>query len=332
MIVVLASTDAGERVLEALGDARSRTQAFLQASPPLLSVPELSAAEADRIRATPGVVELCRDEGPLLATRRLLPDDAQVRVGPIAFGGEVIPVIAGPCSVEDEAQVTGLAETVKAAGARLLRGGAFKGRTSPYAFQGLGRAALPHLSHARTQTGLPVVTEILSEADVELLAAEVDLLQVGARNMHNTALLKRLGQVRTPVLLKRGFGSTVDELLYAADYILAEGNPHVVLCERGIRSFERGVRFSFDLSAFARLKSRTRLPVVVDPSHAAGDARLVGTLAKAAVAAGADGLLIEVHDEPEQALSDGEQALTPPAFRALMEELRPLAAALGRTL
>lgn len=330
MIVVLESSEH----MNALGSELGEVPAvpFLRATPPLVMLPEADAALAQRIKSVPGVMHVLTPKTPLLSTHALHSEKAVVRVGDVDFGGRDIPVIAGPCSVEDEAQMVSLAHQVKDRGARLLRGGAYKGRTSPFAFQGHGEDALPHLVQARVETKLPLVTEIITPEDVELLAGTVDLLQVGARNMHNTALLKALGRTQVPVLLKRGFGSSVEELLYAADYILAEGNPNVMLCERGIRTFERGVRFSFDLSAFALLKSQTRLPVVVDPSHAVGHAGLVSTVAKAAVAAGADGLLIEVHDTPEEALSDGDQALTPDVFSSLMNDLAPIASAVGRQL
>lgn len=330
MIVVLESPNAIDTLCAEIGNARMVP--FLGATPPLLVLPEAEATWGPRLAALPGVQRVLSPKEPVLSTHALQADKARVQVGEICFGGRDIPVIAGPCSVENEAQVVSLARTVQANGASLLRGGAYKGRTSPFAFQGHGEDAIPHLVKAREATGLPVVTEIITPEDLVLLSERIDLLQVGARNMHNTALLKAIGRTKTPVLLKRGFGSSVEELLFAADYILAEGNPNVMLCERGIRTFERGVRFSFDLSAFALLKSKTRLPVVVDPSHAVGNANLVSTVAKAAIAAGADGLLIEVHDEPDQALSDGDQALTPDAFSALMSELAPIAAAVGRHL
>lgn len=330
MIVVLKSPDGMGAVCDELGDVR--VVPFLGTEPPLVVLPEAESSWTSRLEALPLVERVLRPKGPVLSTHVLHPGKAKVQVGDVRFGDREIPVIAGPCSVEDEAQVVSLAQKVREKGGNLLRGGAYKGRTSPFAFQGHGEDALPHLVKAREVTGLPVVTEIITPEDLELLSGTVDLLQVGARNMHNTALLKALGRTTTPVLLKRGFGSSVEELLFAADYILAEGNPNVMLCERGIRTFERGVRFSFDLSAFALLKSQTRLPVIVDPSHAVGNAHLVGTVAKAALAAGADGLLIEVHDEPEQALSDGDQALTPDAFASLMQELAPIAEAVGRKL
>ena len=330
MIVVLDHPGACPAVLDALGDASARASVFLEAKPPLVAIPDVSPEHVAALARLPGVQRVFERDEPVLAGRLLREDTHVVRVGDRSFGGREVPVIAGPCSVESETHLLSLAERVQGAGASLLRGGAFKGRTSPYAFQGLGNDALPLLRRTQEKTGLGVVTEVLSVDDVDAIAEVADVLQVGARNMHNTALLKRLGRTKRPVLLKRGFGSHIDELLFAAEYILAEGNPDVILCERGIRTFERGVRFSFDLSAFALLKEKSRLPVVVDPSHAVGRASLVGSVAKAAIAAGADGLLIEVHDAPEHALSDGDQALTPGVFQSLMDELRAIAKAVGR--
>jgi 3-deoxy-7-phosphoheptulonate synthase len=260
------------------------------------------------------------------------PARREVKVGGVTFGGLSVPIIAGPCSVDDPQRLSRVADGVRAAGASLLRAGVTKARTSPFGFQGRGTGALPLLSEVGRARGLPVVSEVLSTDDLPAFCEHVDLLQVGARNMHNTPLLRAIGRCGRPVLLKRGFGSTVDELLFAADTILAEGNQDVILCERGIRTFEGGVRFSFDLSALALLLERTRLPVVVDPSHAAGRASLVPAIARAAIAAGADGLLIEVHDRPAEALSDKEQALDLDAFGALTRQLGAITEAVGRTL
>lgn len=332
MIVVLDSAASIETVLPIIRQVAPRAVLLGEASPPLIALPTAAPEQAEAWAALPGVRRVIAGDAPVLSTFALHDQPYPVDVGPMRFGGRHIPVIAGPCSVDTPERLQRLAQGVKEAGATLLRGGAFKGRTSPYAFQGLGREGVTMLAEVGRATGLPVVTEVISESDVAWMAETVDMLQVGARNMHNTALLKLLGQQPTPVLLKRGFGSTVDELLRAADYVLAGGNSRVILCERGIRSFERGVRFSFDLSAFAKLKRESRLPIVVDPSHAAGDAPLVPTIARAAVAAGADGLLIEVHDAPPEALSDQEQALCPGPFSELMNTLRPIAAAVNRTL
>src|SRR5581483_4924912 len=238
----------------------------------------------------------------------------------------------GPCSVEGLDMLSETARAVRAAGARLLRGGAFKPRTSPYAFRGLGEEALVLLARVRAETGLPVVTEVMDTRQVEVVAEHADMLQVGARNMQNFALLSAVGDVRRPVLLKRGLAATMEELLLAAEYILARGNDQVVLCERGIRTFETATRNTLDVAAVPVLKSETHLPVIVDPSHAGGRAWLVAPLAFAAVAAGADGLIIEVHPDPARARSDADQTITPQAFADLMTRLGPFAAAAGRTL
>lgn len=255
-----------------------------------------------------------------------------VHAGGVAFGGSAPVVVAGPCSVEHRTMLLATARGVRAAGATMLRAGAFKPRTSPYAFRGLGFEGIELLVEMRAATGLPFVTEVLDPRHVERLAATADMLQIGARNMQNYALLEEVGQTRTPVLLKRGMAAPVSELLYAAEYVLAGGNPNVVLCERGIRTFETATRNTLDVAAIPVLKRETHLPVVVDPSHAGGHADLVTPLALAAIAAGADGLLVEVHPEPARALSDGEQSLDLDAFAELMERLAPVAAAVGRDL
>lgn len=247
-------------------------------------------------------------------------------------GGRELAIIAGPCSVEERSALLETARSVRRAGATMLRGGAFKPRSSPYSFRGLGDAALELLAEVREATGLPIVTEVMDLRQVEAVAGRADVLQIGARSMQNFPLLEEVGRVRRPVLLKRGFCATVTELLLAAEYVLAAGNEAVMLCERGIRTFEPSSRNTLDLAAVATLQRETHLPVLVDPSHAAGRADLVAPLACAAVAAGADGLLIEVHPDPERALSDGEQSLTPGAFGALMQRLAPIASAVGRTL
>jgi 3-deoxy-7-phosphoheptulonate synthase len=267
------------------------------------------------------------------ASREFSVNRTVVRVGDHAtIGGEAITVIAGPCSVEGRDMLRETAAAVRDAGATVLRGGAFKPRSSPYSFQGLGREALTLLAEVRAGEGLPVVTEVLDTRDVDLVAAHADMLQVGARNMQNFALLAELGRVQRPVLLKRGLSATITELLMAAEYIMAHGNTSVVLCERGIRTFERATRNTLDVSAIPVLKRETHLPVVVDPSHAGGDAELVAPLAFAGIAAGADGLIVEVHPNPECALSDGDQSLTPPAFASMMSRLGAFASAAGRAM
>jgi 3-deoxy-7-phosphoheptulonate synthase len=271
-----------------------------------------------------------------LASREFAADRTVVHVGGrdgrAAFGGTEVAVIAGPCSVENRDMLLDTARAVRSAGASMLRGGAFKPRTSPYAFQGMGAAGLELLAEVRRETGLPVVTEVMDTRQVERVAEHADMLQVGARNMQNFALLAELGRVQRPILLKRGLSATIKELLMAAEYVMANGNHAVVLCERGIRTFETATRNTLDVAAVPVLKRETHLPVIVDPSHAGGDAALVAPLAFAAIAAGADGLIIEVHPDPEHALSDGDQSLAPPAFVDLMARLGAFAAAAGRTL
>ena len=244
-----------------------------------------------------------------------------VDVGGVKFGSSFV-VIAGPCAIEDEEQMIELARSLKEAGAHILRGGAFKPRTSPYSFQGLGEKGLKILRKAGDEAGLPVVSEVLDVRHVELVAKYVDMIQIGARNMQNFPLLKEIGRTKKPVLLKRGFGCTIEEWLLAAEYILLEGNWEVVLCERGIRTFESSTRFTLDIAAVPVVKELSHLPIIVDPSHAAGKSSLVKPLAKAALAVGADGVMIEVHLNPSIALSDGSQSLTLKEFRELMEELR----------
>jgi 3-deoxy-7-phosphoheptulonate synthase len=250
--------------------------------------------------------------------------------GRVAVGGRSLAIIAGPCSVEGREMLMDSARAVRDAGAVMLRGGAFKPRTSPYAFRGLGEEALEILAEAREATGLPVVTEILDPRQLERMESVADVLQVGARNMQNFALLSEVGRSSKPVLLKRGLSATIDELLLAAEYILAAGNPNVILCERGIRTFETATRNTLDVAAVPVLKALTHLPVIVDPSHAGGRAELVEPLALAAVAAGADGLIVEVHPRPKEALSDGDQSLTPDHFAHLVEKCDAVARAVGR--
>lgn len=246
-----------------------------------------------------------------------------IHVGEVAFGRDFV-VMAGPCSVESEKQTLETAYAVKAAGADILRGGAFKPRTSPYSFQGLGLQGLKFLDKARKETGLPIVTEVLDPRDVSWVAEYADILQIGTRNMQNFALLKEVGTTQRPVLLKRGMFSTLEEWLNCAEYILSEGNPNVILCERGIRTFENYTRNTLDLSAVPAIKELTHLPIVIDPTHSTGRLSLIGPMSLASVASGADGLLIEVHHDPSTALCDADQALTPDLFETLMRQLRPL--------
>jgi 3-deoxy-7-phosphoheptulonate synthase len=268
-----------------------------------------------------------------LASREFTAGPSIVRVGDAAeVGGRQLAIIAGPCSVEGRDMLRQTARSVLAAGAGMLRGGAFKPRSSPYAFQGLGLAGLKMLAEVRAETGLPIVTEVMDTRQVELVAEYADVLQIGARNMQNFALLSEVGRVQRPVLLKRGLSSTIKEFLMAAEYVMAQGNRDVILCERGIRTFETATRNTLDVAAIPVLKAETHLPVMVDPSHAGGRADLVAPLSFAAIAAGADGLLVEVHPCPEEALSDGDQSLTLQNFDALMAAIRPFAHAAGRTL
>jgi 3-deoxy-7-phosphoheptulonate synthase len=267
-----------------------------------------------------------------LASRDFRPLDTVVKVNGISIGGQQLVVMAGPCAVESREQLLETACAVKEAGARVLRGGAFKPRTSPYSFQGLGEDGLLLLTEAHDETGLAVVTEVTEPQMVPLVSAHADILQIGARNMHNYALLHAVGEAQRPVLLKRGMMSTVEELLMAAEYVLSHGNERVILCERGIRTFEPYTRFTLDISAVPLLKQLSHLPVIVDPSHGTGKWELVEPVSLAAVAAGADGLLIEVHPHPEEALSDGAQSLKPARFAELMVKLEIVAGAVGRTM
>ena len=266
------------------------------------------------------------------ANRLFHPEDTVVDVQGVKIGGNKVQVIAGPCSVESEAQICEVAEDVKKSGATLLRGGAFKPRTSPYSFQGLREEGLDLLKIAREKTGLPIVTEIMSPYMIERFVEDVDVIQVGARNMQNFELLKELGKTKKPILLKRGLSATIEEWLMSAEYIMSGGNDNVILCERGIRTFEQYTRNTLDLSAIPAVKKLSHLPVIVDPSHAAGLWWMVEPLAKAAVAVGADGLIIEVHNDPEHARCDGAQSLKPDRFDNLMNSLRIIAGAVGRTI
>ena len=301
-------------ILGLIGDTKSLSESWVLANP---------------------VVKTCRrvSEPYKKANRKFHPDDTVVEVAGHRIGGGQFVVMAGPCSVESEEQITLVARRVQAAGASVLRGGAFKPRTSPYSFQGLQAEGLDLLAQARAATGQPIVTELMDAGHIPLfLERGVDMIQIGARNMQNFELLKAVGRTQVPVLLKRGLASTLEELVMSAEYIMAEGNPNVVLCERGIRTFEPSMRNTLDLAAVPMLKRMTHLPVVIDPSHAAGIAFMVPALAKAAVAVGADGLMIEVHNDPARARSDGAQSLTPDQFDELMGVIRPELEFFGRTL
>jgi len=289
--------------------------------------------EHHALEAMPGVEKVIPILKPYkLAAREFKPEDTVVRVGELKVGGPELQIIAGPCAVESREQLLETAHAVREAGATMLRGGAFKPRTSPYSFQGLAERGLEFLAEARQETGLAIVTEVTDQTKAEAVAQVADVLQIGSRNMQNFALLKTVACLGKPVLLKRGLSATIEEWLLAAEYILAEGNFQVILCERGIRTFETYTRNTLDLSALAAVKQLSHLPVLADPSHGTGKKELVTPLARAAVAAGADGLLIEVHPEPENALSDGPQSLRPEEFASLVREVVEIAKVLGRSL
>ncbi|MFZ0280314.1 MAG: 3-deoxy-7-phosphoheptulonate synthase [Bacteroidales bacterium] len=278
----------------------------------------------------PGVFGGC--SVPTRVNKKSKPGSTLVKIGSITIGSSSVAIIAGPCTVENHEQLLETAKTVKAAGGVILRGGAFKPRSSPYNFQGLGQEGVKMLRDVCNETGLPFVTEVMDTREVEFVAEYADMLQVGSRNMHNYPLLKEVGKLRKPVLLKRGMMATIEELLLSAEYILNQGNEQVVLCERGIRTFETTTRNTLDLSAVPMLKHLCHLPVIVDPSHGTGHSWMVPAMAKAAVAAGADGLIMEVHYKPEEALCDGHQSLNPDEFTRLMADLKKIAQAVGRDL
>ncbi len=285
------------------------------------------------VESLPAVENLIPILSPFkLASREFHPENTVVSVNGKTIGDRMIAVIAGPCAVESESMMIELACALKESGAQYLRGGAYKPRSSPYSFQGLGEKGLEILARAREKAGLSIVTEVLSEIDVPLVYKYADILQIGARNMQNFPLLKTVGRFNKPVLLKRGMSATIEEWLMAAEYILAEGNQNVVLCERGIRTFETYTRNTLDISAIPVAKRFSHLPIIVDPSHASGDWRYVNALAKSAIAAGADGIIVEVHPDPTNALSDGKQSLKIEVFRELMEDIKKIANAIGRTL
>jgi 3-deoxy-7-phosphoheptulonate synthase len=289
--------------------------------------------EEHAIKAMPGVEDVLRILKPYkLASRDFQKAPTRIDVDGVVIGGEKIQVMAGPCAVENRSNIINVAEKVKAAGASILRGGAFKPRTSPYAFQGLGEEGLRYLAEAKQKTGLPVITELMDPRDMEVVCKYSDIIQIGARNMQNFRLLLEVGSIDKPVLLKRGLSATIKEWLMSAEYIMSRGNNKVMMCERGIRTFETATRNTLDLSSVPLLKQLTHLPVVVDPSHGVGKRDLVGPMAKAAVAVGADALIIEVHTNPEEAFSDGEQSLRPEYFAQLMTELKLVARAVGREI
>lgn len=337
MIVVMkrdATAAEKERVYDEIRRAGLRYQAIEGVERTVIGV---IGTQPDTARlymeVLPGVEKVIPILKPYkLSSRELKKDPTVIPVNGIQIGGNGVVVAAGPCSVEDEESLLSVARSVKESGAALLRGGAFKPRTSPYSFQGHGEPALKYLARAREKTGLPIVTEVMDTKDIPLVAGYADILQVGARNMSNFSLLKALGDQPKPVLLKRGRASTVTEMLMSAEYILSGGNMNVILCERGIRTFENGTRNTLDISAVPALKEATHLPVFVDPSHGTGRREYVEAMSRAAIAAGADGLLVEVHHSPETALSDGEQSLRPEDFARLMQSVGRIAEAVGRTV
>jgi 3-deoxy-7-phosphoheptulonate synthase len=288
---------------------------------------------ADELETMPGVDDIVPISKPYkLASRELKPDDTTIQVGNVVIGGGQTVVMAGPCAVESEEQLMSTARAVKAAGGHILRGGAFKPRTSPYSFRGLEEEGLKILAAARQETGLPIITEVMTVRDIDLVARYADILQIGARNAQNFVLLEEAGRAGTPILLKRGFASKVQDWLLSAEYVMSQGNRQVMLCERGIRTFETATRNTMDLSAVALAKRLTHLPVIADPSHGTGKWYLVEPMAMASIAAGADGLIMEVHPNPDHALSDGAQSLTFENFRLLMDRAKAVGAALGRPL
>lgn len=296
-------------------------------------VGDTSKVDEKNVQANPIVTNVQRVAQPYkLANRMFHPEDTIVNVDGIRIGGKKIVLIAGPCSVESEEQIIRIAEEVKECGADMLRGGAYKPRTSPYAFQGLGTEGIMDLVSAREKTGLPIVSELMSADKIDEFIENVDIIQIGARNMQNFDLLKAVGRTNKPVLLKRGLCNTIEEWIMAAEYIMAEGNMNVIFCERGIRTFETYTRNTLDLAVIPIIKERTHLPIIIDPSHAAGDYKLIESLSLAAIAAGADGLIIEVHDDPENAWSDGAQSLKPERFKDLVAKGKAIAHVVGRSL
>ncbi|HVN14312.1 MAG TPA: 3-deoxy-7-phosphoheptulonate synthase [Anaerolineales bacterium] len=287
----------------------------------------------DVFEALPGVLTVQRISQPYkLASRQFHAHDSVFQLDGFTIGGKEIPIIAGPCSVESRSQILEIAQAVREAGANALRGGVFKPRTSPYAFQGLGEEGLEYLVEAREKTGLPIVVEVMAVSQIKIMEKYVDVFQLGARNMQNFNLLRAIGETRTPVLFKRGMSATIEEMLMASEYILIGGNTRVMLCERGIRTFETATRNTTDINAIPVLKKLTHLPVVIDPSHSTGDSSYVSAVAKAGVAAGADGVIVEVHHDPANALSDGKQSLTPEAFAKMVKQVKAVAEAVDRHL
>ena len=296
-------------------------------------VGDTSKLDEKNLLANPIITDIQRVSQPYkLANRMFHPEDTIVKVNGIEIGGKKIVMIAGPCSVEGQDQISRIAKEVKEAGADMLRGGAYKPRTSPYAFQGMGTAGILAMVNARHETGLPIVSELMAIEHLEEFVENVDIIQIGARNMQNFDLLKAVGKTKKPVLLKRGLANTIEEWIMAAEYIMSEGNPNVIFCERGIRTFEKYTRNTLDLAVIPIIKERTHLPIIIDPSHAAGDYKLIEALSLASIAAGADGLIIEVHDDPCNAWSDGSQSLKPKRYAQLVEKGKQIAKVIGREM
>lgn len=296
-------------------------------------VGDTSKVDEKNIMANPIVANVQRvDEPYKLVNRKFHPEDTIVDVNGIKIGGKKLTMIAGPCSVEGQEQILRIAKEVKECGADMLRGGAYKPRTSPYAFQGLGTQGIMDLCQAREETGLPIVSELMAIEHLEEFVENVDIIQIGARNMQNFDLLKAVGKTKKPILLKRGLANTINEWIMAAEYIMSEGNPNIIFCERGIRTFETMTRNTLDLAVIPIIKSKTHLPIIIDPSHAAGNWKLIESLSLASIAAGADGLIIEVHDNPECAWSDGDQSLKPDKYASLVQKGKKIAQVIGREL
>jgi len=337
MIVILkpgATPDEVKHIKEQLKSRKLKAHMLPGAQRTVIAaIGDTAGIDEQWLEAIPGVEKVERIQKPYkLVSRETKHENTVIKVGKTTIGGKKLCVMAGPCSVENLEGLLQVGREVKAAGANFLRGGAFKPRTSPYAFQGHGEEGLKYLDEVRAATGLPIVTELMDTRDVELVERYADVIQIGTRNMQNFSLLKEVGKTRKPVLLKRGLSATIKEFLMSAEYIMAGGNHDVIFCERGIRTFETYTRNTLDLSAIPALKKESHLPVIVDPSHGVGKRDFVAPMAMAAVAAGADGLMIEVHSNPEKAWSDGEQSLTPAAFAELMVSLRAVAKAVGRTI
>ena len=299
----------------------------------IAAIGDTASVDEHWLEAIPGVEKVERIQKPYkLVSRETKKENTVIKAGKVEIGGKKVCVMAGPCSVESLEGLVAVAKAVKKAGSTFLRGGAYKPRTSPYSFQGHGEEGLKYLAEVREKTGMPIVTELMDTRDVDVVERYADVIQIGTRNMQNFSLLKEVGRTRKPVLLKRGLSATIKEFLMSAEYIMAGGNHDVIFCERGIRTFETYTRNTLDLSAVPVLKKESHLPVIVDPSHAVGIREFVAPMAMAAIAAGADGLMIEVHMDPEKAWSDGEQSLTPQAFTQLMKDLKGIAAAVGRSM